>query len=1040
MSNPFSASGASSPQSKYAPLYVNRFFTGLYSNSNPLAEAATSYLYQRFYSGSRYDTIRSGINVEISPRLTLIRRPGHSVYNSATFGPINAFYDFRIFNPATQGTQIVVIVDEPTAVYDGTGPSTRNLLFTKLAGAGQTSFQSVGNVLYAGDGVSTWKYLWFPQWQATTAYSTGTSIIDSNGNIQTVSGVKIPFTATQQVSVSSNIATVKWGTSGLFNAAQWSSAQLSELAGSIATLTGFSGASFLNGSAPTIQSVYNVFRLTPTLIENAYLTFPFINADYGPTVDTGSVNIGFGSANSGGSNPSWSATIGATTTDGSLTWTNKGSAVQDWGTVAPLSAPIVNNVLSIAGTAWVAATYYWPSPVIIDGSVNIQVLTTDGTTSTVPSFSSTPGATTADGTATWTCNGTGTRATTTAYAVGKYIAVTVAKTIQVVSGYDPNSHQYIYQYITISNYYFFLCTVAGTSSSSTTANIDWPAGLGQSVTDGTVSWINAGYQVTRLNSASISPASNAKGNVANSTLVTKVNSIVDNAGSGGGTGFTQNVALAGLSGGSHPTWAVAGGVEVAGLVTTDNGIHWYNAGPVGAANTGAWVYGYSFENSVSGEESSLSPLSTAITLQAQSVISVSGNGDPNWATDGVDTINIYRSVQGFTTPFLLFKLPAPSGGQQWSYIDASPDPPNPGSILNEFIKADQTGNNAPPPTGLTNLTFYLNRIFGSVGEFEYYSGVAGQPIGSGPSSFPGLNFWQLPELINQSWPSATGLLLFTVHGIYFSQGIDGNLNPNTPIRLLEDIGLLSRNLFAVNGSIPTIFTSDFQLITLDPSAGISRASDPIADLLAQYSNTNSYLAWHVNGIDSAYFLADGSTGWYRLAPTSAPETGSNWSPNAQIVGGVKCVKSIETSPGVKRLLVGPATSGPILYRDLTTNADNGTPYAANVRIGSLVFAQSNQCAEIESVTLVSKLTGTRPSVGILGDEISGSFETLTHRVDDPPFLGTPTSLFSDRWYFSTLLQPAWMMHMQMQISWIAENASSELFSYSIFGCTHSERE
>jgi hypothetical protein len=38
-----------------APLYSNRFWTGLWTQANPMRDAATQYLLETFYSASRFE-------------------------------------------------------------------------------------------------------------------------------------------------------------------------------------------------------------------------------------------------------------------------------------------------------------------------------------------------------------------------------------------------------------------------------------------------------------------------------------------------------------------------------------------------------------------------------------------------------------------------------------------------------------------------------------------------------------------------------------------------------------------------------------------------------------------------------------------------------------------------------------------------------------------------------------------------------------------------------------------------------------------------
>jgi hypothetical protein len=1030
MPSPFtSIGGASTEQSKYGTLLINEFFSGQYSNSNPLREAATPLLYQRFYSGARYETIRSGSNIEVSPRLTLIRRYGNSLYNTQSFTNTTGFYSFRTFVPSTQTAAIRVIVDTGTAVYDGTANG-KLLLFSKKPGALQTSFQSIGNTLYAADGISSWKWVWAPSRVPSSAYPNGDIILDGNNNIQQSQGLGLSVTST---SVASDVLTVNYTGSAQINVNDnWE-------------FFGMSANPALNGV------IVNVLTVGGGAFTASYQAGNYSTLAEGAGAIIANVA---GTGNAGAGSAVFSSTIGQGTIDGAVGWICRGPSVQNIGIVAPTTAPTVGNVFYSQGAAWVASTYYWPevngtpNPIVVDSNSNIQLLTTAGETgSSIPSWNTS--GTTTDGTAVWTFQGQAARQLDTPYAVNAYIAVTVVTTYTVKTPiYGPAPHfailGYIYKTYTYTNAYFFQCSTSGVTSAVATNSLSWPGALGGTISDGTVTWTNIGYQVTHTSSSNSSPTSANPGNVSTSTLVSTTSAIVDNISSGGGEGFLQNCTVAGKSGATVPTWAVnSSNVEAAGLITHEStGLQWTNGGPAGAANTGTWVYGYSFGNSVTGHESSLSPLSIPILLAAESAIALSGAGDPNYLNDGYDVVNIYRSTQGQTTPFLLTTIQAPPNGAPWSFTDTTPDPPNPGATLDTLIEGDTIGNNAPPPTGLWQLTYYLGDLFGSTGVFQYWSGTSTQPVGVGAESWPGGNNFQMPEVVTKSWASATGLLIFTKNGIWFSQGTTGfpAFAPLPPTEILTDIGLLSPTLFTVNGSIPVIVTSDLQMIALDPSAGVTRYSDPIADTengMGGFSNVSSYLTWYTNNIDSAYYLCDGVTGWFRLCPTAAPESGFTWSTKANIGGGCSAIAAIETAPGVKQLLIGANGTGPILARDLTTNADNGVAYEASCIIGSLVFAQPNQCAEIRSISTYALATGTRVQVSLLGNEVEATadvpFELLQDYSPEPARLQSPVSLYADRWYLIQQEQPLWMQHMQLQFAWPAVNEANELLAYAVFG-------
>ena len=115
------------------------------------------------YYGGKPDALIAGLNVEISNKSTLIRRPGLLEYSTASIPqPPTAFYSFQ----QTSGT-IDVIVDTASVIYSVT-PTAKTTVFTKGGGAGQAFFQGVGDTLYFGDGVEQKQW-----WDASTIYNWG---------------------------------------------------------------------------------------------------------------------------------------------------------------------------------------------------------------------------------------------------------------------------------------------------------------------------------------------------------------------------------------------------------------------------------------------------------------------------------------------------------------------------------------------------------------------------------------------------------------------------------------------------------------------------------------------------------------------------------------------------------------------------------------------------------------------------------------------------------------------------------------------------
>ena len=195
MPNSLQVAGAQPKRQPHkAPLYQGaRWPSGLYTNRSALRDAASTRLEEKYY-GPRGDAFLGGENLEISRRLTLVRRPGNSVYNNKTWDSPDTFYDFRQFNANEE--RIKVMIDQSNALYDGTGPDTQTPIWTKLSGAGQSYMQSVGNSLYWGDGVSQKKFLTTLQsrlpYSSTlpqnpynfTPFNLNSFVIDTNGDAE----------------------------------------------------------------------------------------------------------------------------------------------------------------------------------------------------------------------------------------------------------------------------------------------------------------------------------------------------------------------------------------------------------------------------------------------------------------------------------------------------------------------------------------------------------------------------------------------------------------------------------------------------------------------------------------------------------------------------------------------------------------------------------------------------------------------------------------------------------------------------------------
>jgi hypothetical protein len=521
----------------------------------------------------------------------------------------------------------------------------------------------------------------------------------------------------------------------------------------------------------------------------------------------------------------------------------------------------------------------------------------------------------------------------------------------------------------------------------------------------------------------------------------------------------------GITGSAPPKW----NTNLNGI-TLDNGtLGWINEGPIPNVPTEAgkitatsaqgWIYALALVNTIDNTVSNIGPLSAATgPLVNGTVTFAPGSGlilsqiDPQ-----SDYVAIFRTTDGFPTELLIpgngntiYTIPL-STYLTYGYVDTTPD-----VGLDEQATAPAAYQNTPPLPGAINLTYHLNRTWFSIGNTVFWTSGPDDPIGNGINGFGPNNYDKMPSLVKKLVPTAIGMLVFTVSDVYNIPDNQGTILPSVPY--MPGIGLSSYNALDTNGPDIGFFTTDSQFIKLSPAVSGGIESVPIADQLSMRNGTPGqnwypgqvYVAHYASGQDMGWFLADGTNGWYRLMSTPTPEpAGMIWSPFATLAntGGCGAIKSVETSPGVHHLLVGPRGTGVyILNRDILSSTDGGpamtynggATYPAYAVYGSYVLAQPGQVALVQFVTLKSVLTGSPAILGLLLDDglpyYKGSFEILKNWVNDPPELKPSRTWYTQRFYLSDMPEEAGAVtDIQIMVQWPAEAAINELQTFSIFG-------
>jgi hypothetical protein len=1034
MPNSLSLAGAQpQKQPRFAPIFTSRFFSGIWTNRSPLRDATTSRIVEKFY-GQAGDAIIAGTNIEITNKLTFARRPGTSVYDSNSYTDPDRYYEFRLFNSTTE--QIDVMIDQANALYSLHG-GVKTLVFTKSTGSGQTYMQSVGNELYFADGVDNKKWLQslFIRSNSTLINTNvnpffTTFLIDPNGNIQQLTGSYVTANA------------VNWGDGLLIITTD----QTNLLTSGVVAV----GDSITFPNTMTATQLEGL-TLEVTGIAANELEFSYINLTT-PTYSGAEShvvleNIGSGTPTTGSGTPTWSTVVpspsnnfaGGVTLDGSALWTNRGLPVENWGID-------ISNGKQLAKPLPVSPSV---SETIAGGSSSSSQTGPGSniTSNTLSGFGSSP--VSENVTLNMTFNATST------------FNFTV-----LAGGPDPANYAQILvspdggaSYISLYTQTFQ--TPFGATSPYTIAVSNIPL---STVLSGVSNLNNIQVKIiTESFGANAGDVANFTVTLGAITVATGNNALPWTANTAYSLGQVvidsnnnlQTVTVAGISGLVQPNWNT-----ILGGTTFDNSITWENTfiQAISAFN-GGFEYSIALVNSLDATVSNATPLSVATGnfVGAQGVAIPAGAGLPplSQIDPQADYVDIFRTVDGGSVPFLIngpgnfpYTIPLAQYIAE-GYVDNTLD-----TQLNNQISGAIAGENTPPGIGAINLTYHLSRIWYSIGNVVYWTTGPDTPVGNGINGTSPLNFAAMPSLVKRIVPTTSGALIFTVSDVYI---IQGNGTTNNPIQgalpLLPGIGLLSYNALDQNGPTIGLFTTDNQFIILDPSSGTTYAGFPIGDQLRQnngspgtsWNPANVYVAWHVQGEDQAWYVCDGTNGWYRLMSTPAPESGYTWSPFATITGGAGAVQSVEVTPGVHRLLIGPTGTGELLQRDLTVFTDNGTTYPANATIGSLVLAQPGQVAEVAHIVCESAKVGAPVELGFLTDEAfpyyTGPIDILKEWTSDPPNLSPSQSLYSQRFYLANIDDDdaAVMRHCQIQIIFSPyDTVQNEMLTLTVFGAYSQE--
>lgn len=578
-----------------------------------------------------------------------------------------------------------------------------------------------------------------------------------------------------------------------------------------------------------------------------------------------------------------------------------------------------------------------------------------------------------------------------------------------------------------------------------------------STQDGSITWLNWGTPGTW------SPGTVFGGGLTNG-FYSATYVILD---TNGNYQLTTN-GLGGTSGGSAPTWATS-----IGTTTTDGGLTWTCIGPGVTIAAESVQYSYSLH----GIDGTVTTSAPPLTIQGAIIGPMVVNGNAPLQLfqvaagflpidTQIDQIWIWRTPIGEDA--LILEDMVPHDDARFSFISFGynemgiPDTSSNGQgALNPEIPAPIDDQNDPPPVGMTAPVYHLGRIWYIFKNTVGFSGGPDTVTGNGNTAFPPLNAFNFPERPVRIVPMTVqggSTIVFGTKNVYLIPGSGTSTDPfGQPQIYMASVGLLGWDALTVVGSTAYLFTSKSKFVSLDPSAGYVEVGFPIGDQFkkvttaglnaALYDPINTYVTWHeAESGDTGIYVCDGQQGWFRFSPIASPESGYVWSPRRQFSFGISAIMSIETSPGVSQLLIGPpmgSTSNAILTRDITMFEDLGTAYPSWFTIGSITLCESGQLAEVAHVALKSLPLGARPKVSVLFGEIEATASVPWDEIEitsaDPPDLPAPQTVYSDRYAALQNGVAPLCDNFQLKIDYGAQNFGDALLKHSIYGAHHEER-
>lgn len=784
-----------------APHYFDRFYSGLFTNRNPL------YTPKRIVGMSvvpQNDILIDGLNMEITPQQTLARRPGLPNFCSVAFGVSE--WPLATYSCRLQGV-LYNFVDTQVAIYLFTA-SSLTLLYTKTT-TGRSFFQQVGDILFWSDGTVNLKWDGTDITKGAVVTNNGVAAptaapIVSNLNFHDISGhVQYPHAWSPNYAYTgpSSGANTYWfldpngniefafqnvnGTGASSNSAPKWPVYTTDANGN--TVSSFGDRTVDGTMLWTSAGQVGVWQAAKGSNVYSYTAF---NSQNLPTITAGPKTPTF--------------PYDRTDSSGQVGWTNNALGA-NLRTAAANNATKTSNVIKFKGFG-----FNLPGGAVITGiKADLQRVgfyensSTGSVTDLVVKLLDNTGAVTGSN-----------KAATGAWP--SYHAQPLGSTQTYGGSADLWGGSFGPSDINSANFGFALST---TNKSLSNADV-------QSVLIGLK--ITVYYQVSSISGTFFSSV------------------ILDS------NGNLQRVSTLGTTGGSQPAW----NAQIGGT-TTDNTMVWecMGSGNLLAALLG-WDYAYSFHTK-SAHTSTLGPQLTLAAPIIGPSIPLSGVGSDDTQVDSVDT---YRNYDGGSLFYYDFSENNVNSSTSWNHIDTALD-----TDLNTELVGPIADANDPPFAGMTILAYHMGRMWGAKDKALYFSAGPDCTNGDPNQAWPPANVFQFPDTITATVPTAVGLLVFTQSHLwailggpqtlsFYAKPLKAKFGVLSPNCVVDD----GSTVYCYTSNRQLL---SFDISGGKEEPGFSIADK----LRAAFDPASSFLTVHRNGEDEGLFICNGTDSMYRTS-------------------------------------------------------------------------------------------------------------------------------------------------------------------------------